>query len=381
MTSHTEQADSPPEMDMAQLLAEAEPIRNLRRGEVVLGEVMRFDAEGILVNVGHKTEGVIPPREMRSLSPEEQDAIQPGDEVFAYVIRTASDEEPALLSLDKAKGERGWAVLQQYLDSTDLVEGVIQGFNRGGAVVEVEGLQGFIPLSQLAPISRSSSDTDQEEILAQRVGESVQLRLLELDRRRNRVILSERQVLQKQRELEKDRLLEELTEGEVRSGRVSGISSFGVFVDLGGADGLIHISELSWEQVESPGTVVSIGEELEVYVLRVDREARKIALSLRRLQPEPWQTIGDRYAVGQTVTGTVTKLTNFGAFARIEGSIEGLIHISELSDRVVNHPKEVVKEGDVLSLRIIKMEPERRRLGLSVKQAEGSWDTEIEQTE
>jgi small subunit ribosomal protein S1 len=154
-----------------------------------------------------------------------------------------------------------------------------------------------------------------------------------------------------------------------------------VFVDLGGADGLIHISELSWEQVDSPGTVVSIGEELDVYVLRVDREARKIALSLRRLQPEPWQTIGDRYAVGQTVTGTVTKLTNFGAFARIEGSIEGLIHISELSDRVINHPKEVVKEGDVLSLRIIKMEPERRRLGLSAKQTEESWDIELDQTE
>jgi len=366
---------------MAQLLAEAEPIRNLRRGEVVMGEVMRVDSEGILVNVGHKTEGVIPPREMRSLTPEEQAAIHPGDEVFAYVIRTASDEEPALLSLDKAKGERGWTVLQQYLDTTDLVEGVIQGFNRGGAVVEVEGLQGFIPLSQLAPISRSSSDTDQEEILAQRVGESVQLRLLELDRRRNRVILSERQVLQKQRELEKDRLLEELTEGETRRGRVSGISSFGVFVDMGGADGLIHISELSWEQVDSPGTVVSIGEELDVYVLRVDRETRKIALSLRRLQPEPWQTIGDRYAVGQTVMGTVTKLTNFGAFARIEGSIEGLIHISELSDRVINHPKEVVKEGDVLSLRIIKMEPERRRLGLSAKQTEESWDIEMDQTE
>jgi small subunit ribosomal protein S1 len=366
---------------MAQLLAEAEPIRNLRRGEVVMGEVMRVDSEGILVNVGHKTEGVIPPREMRSLTPEEQAAIHPGDEVFAYVIRTASDEEPALLSLDKAKGERGWTVLQQYLDTTDLVEGVIQGFNRGGAVVEVEGLQGFIPLSQLAPISRSSSDTDQEEILAQRVGESVQLRLLELDRRRNRVILSERQVLQKQRELEKDRLLEELTEGETRRGRVSGISSFGVFVDMGGADGLIHISELSWEQVDSPGTVVSIGEELDVYVLRVDRETRKIALSLRRLQPEPWQTIGDRYAVWQTVMGTVTKLTNFGAFARIEGSIEGLIHISELSDRVINHPKEVVKEGDVLSLRIIKMEPERRRLGLSAKQTEESWDIEMDQTE
>ncbi len=240
----------------------------------------------------------------------------------------------------------------------------------------MEGVQGFIPLSQLAPINRNAGD--QEEALAQRVGQTVQVQLLEVNRRQNRVILSERSALQHRREQEKDRLLQELEEGEVRTGRVSGISSFGVFVDLGGADGLIHISELSWSQVQSPDEVVSLGAELEVYILKVDRESRKIALSLRRLEPEPWATVADRYEVGQLVSATVTKLTNFGAFARIENSVEGLIHISELSEQMIRHPKEIVDVGHELTLKIIRIEPERRRLGLSLKQAQDPWDQPAE---
>ena len=378
LSSKIDEASSPPQSDMAQLLQEAEPIRSIRRGDLVVGEVMRIDQEGILVNIGHKSEGIVPNREMRSLSAEALDKLQAGDEIFAYVVIPDNEEDPAVLSLDRARGEQGWQTLQRYLDNNVTVEGVIRGFNRGGAVVEVEGIQGFIPLSQLAPIERNSAEATQEEVLAERVGQSIQVRLLELNRRRHRVILSERQALQQKREEEKDRLLQELEEGEVRQGRVSGISSFGVFVNLGGADGLIHISELSWEPVRSPEEVVKIGDSLEVYVLKVDQHARKIALSLRRLRPEPWQTVADRYEVGQLVEGTVTKLTSFGAFARIEGSVEGLIHISELTDRIVQHPKEVVREGDVLTLKIIRIEPERRRLGLSLKQAEESWDEEVQ---
>ena len=376
MTSSTDQTYPPPQPDMAQLLEEAEPIKTIRRGDVIAGKVMHIDQEGILVNIGHKSEGIVQTREMRSLSAEALSNLRAGDEIFAYVVRPDSEEGPALLSVDRAQGERGWQMLQQYLDSDANIEGVIRGFNRGGAVVDVDGIQGFVPISQLAPVDRISKDSNQEEILAQRVGQSVQLRLLEVNRRRNRVILSERLALQQKREEEKDRLLQELREGEVRRGRVSGISSFGAFVDLGGADGLVHISEFSWDPVQSPEEMVQIGDELEVYVLKVDQDARKIALSIRRLQPEPWETIADRYQVGQLVTGTVTKLTSFGAFARIEGSVEGLIHISELADRIVQHPKEVVEVGGVMTLKIIKIEPERRRLGLSLKQAEEPWEVE-----
>ena len=348
---------------------------------MIVGTVMHIDQEGVLVNFGHKSEGIIPTREMRSLSPEALSAMQSGDEILAYVMRPDSEEGAALLSMDRAEGERGWRTLQQYLENNTTVQGVIRGFNKGGVVADVDGIQGFVPLSQLAPMERGSSEGNQEELLAQRVGETVQLRLLEVNRRRNRVILSERMALQEKREQEKDRLLQELQEGEVRRGRVSGISSFGAFVDLGGADGLIHISELSWDTVQSPEEIVQAGDELDVYILKVDRDTRKIALSLRRLQPEPWQTIADEYQVGQLVKSTVTKLTTFGAFARIEGSVEGLIHISELSDRNVQHPKEVVDVGDVLTLKIIRIEPERRRLGLSLKQAEEPWEENTEPPE
>ena len=205
---------------------------------------------------------------------------------------------------------------------------------------------------------------------ADEIGKILQLRVLEVNRGRNRAIFSERQAIQELREERKALLIQELTEGEVRRGKVTGISSFGAFVDLGGADGLIHISELSWNSVNSPEEVVKLGDELDVYVLRVDAENKKIALSLRRLHPEPWETINERYHVGDIVDATVTKLTNFGAFARVEGSVEGLIHISELTSRVISHPREVVREGDEVKLKILRIEPERRRLGLSLKQAQ-----------
>jgi small subunit ribosomal protein S1 len=196
----------------------------------------------------------------------------------------------------------------------------------------------------------------------------IEFKIIELNRRRNRAIFSERAALQAWKQVQKLRLVQELTEGEIRKGRVAGISNFGAFVDLGGADGLIHISELSWEPVKSPDEIVTVGAEIDVFVLRVDRENLKIALSLRRLQPEPWDEIEDRFSIGQTVTGTVTKLANFGAFARIDRGIEGLIHISELAHQVIKHPRDVVDEGDELQLKIIRIEPERRRLGLSLKQ-------------
>lgn len=377
LTPPVDSANPPSQPDMAQLLREAEPIKSPERGDVIAGTVSHVDQDGILVNVGHKSEGFIPWREMRSLSDEEIKKLKAGDEVFAYVIRTDTSEEPALLSWDRAQGERGWQKLQRSLDTNATIMGVIQGFNKGGAVVEVEGVQGFVPMSQLAALDRNAGEAGQEDALAQRLGKPVQLKLLELNRRRNRVILSERLAFQQAREENKNRLLQELQEGQVRRGRVSGVSSFGVFVNLGGADGLIHISELSWNQVHSPEEVAQVGEELDVYVLKVDRDARKIALSLRRLQPQPWETAADRYQVGQLVKGTVTKLTTFGAFTRIEGSIEGLIHISELTDRAVHHPKEVLQIGDEVTVKIIRMEPERRRMGLSLKQVEDSWEEKV----
>lgn len=405
--------DAGPSPDMGELLDSMEAIKPLRRGDVVEGVVMRADLDGIFVNIGHKAEGVVPPAEMRSMEPEELQGLQVGDQIITLVIRPETADRAAILSVDRAIGEQGWRVLEKAMEAAEGIEGTIVGFNRGGAIVEAEGVQGFVPMSQLVSVPRehfremqeaaeaaqardvrpemssdrgeaeateTSDSTDSTETpvepetprkdpLADEIGRVLQLRVLEVNRGRNRAIFSERQALQELRDEQKARLIKELTEGETRRGKVTGISSFGAFVDLGGADGLIHISELSWDSVGSPEEVVKLGQELDVYVLRVDAENKKIALSLRRLQPEPWDTINERYQVGDLVDAKVTKLTNFGAFARVEGAVEGLIHISELTARMVTHPREVVREGDEVKVKILRIEPERRRLGLSLKQA------------
>ena len=368
-------------LTMADLLDEYMPSRSLRRGDITDGRVMRHDHDGLLVNIGHKSEGVVLSKEMRTLSEEDIASLTVGEEVIAYVLNPEGHDGSAILSIDRARGEQGWRVLEKAMEVEETVIGKIVGSNRGGAVVESEGVQGFIPLSQLVGKARELYVPGGEDPKEGFVGMDIEFKVIELNRRRNRAIFSERSALQAWKLTQKKRLVQELNEGDVAKGRVTGISSFGAFVDLGGADGLIHISELSWEPVKSPEDVVSIGDELDVHVLRVDRDNLKIALSLRRLGPEPWETIETKYAVGQTVNGTVTKLANFGAFARIEGGIEGLIHISELSSQMIKHPREIVTEGDELELRILRIEPERRRLGLSLKQARDDAYEPVEEDE
>ena len=361
-------ADKPEsELTMEDLLDEYLPSKVLRRGEIIDGRVMSRKAEGMLVDIGYKSEGFVPTKEMRSLA-DASDELSVGDEIIAYVVNPEGNEGSSILSIDRARGEQGWRVLEKAMDNNESCKGVITGSNRGGAVVESEGVQGFVPLSQLVGPARELYVPGGEPPKEGFIGMEVEFKIIELNRRRNRAIFSERAALQAWKQIQKMRLVQELTEGEVRKGRVAGISNFGAFVDLGGADGLIHISELSWEPVKSPDEIVTVGTEIDVFVLRVDRENLKIALSLRRLQPEPWDEIETKFAVGQTVTGTVTKLANFGAFARIDRGIEGLIHISELAHQVIKHPRDVVTEGDELELKIIRIEPERRRLGLSLKQ-------------
>ena len=370
----TTQDDSP--LDMQQLLDEME-FKSLRRGEIVEGTVMRADPEGIYLDIGHKEEGFIPPNEMRTLESGQLEAINEGDPLIAFVIRPDSQDGP-ILSIDKAKGEEGWRDLQKYMEADETIEGKIIGFNRGGCILEVANVQGFVPMSQLVTISHDNfnqssedaGDTEDSSAGSEFVGSPLTVKVLEVNRSRNRAIFSERSAMREQREAQKAALIEELHEGEIRKGRGTGISNFGAFVDLGGADGLIHISELSWGMVNSPEEIVNVGQELDVYVLRVDRDTMKIALSLRRMQPEPWDTIYDRYQVGDVVSATVTKLADFGAFARLEDSIEGLIHVTELTNAVVTHPREVVSEGDAIKVKILRIEMERKRLGLSLKQAD-----------
>ncbi|MCG3776187.1 MAG: 30S ribosomal protein S1 [Nitrospira sp.] len=359
-------------LGMAELWAEeTSGFQEIHRGDIIEGVIAQLDRESILVDFGFKTEGVIPAHEMRSLTPAEWDEYHVGDKILAYVLQTETQDGQVILSLDRATGERGWRTLQQRLDAGEIFEAEVMGYNKGGLLVNVEGVRGFVPTSQVAGL-RSEGDTEEglsEERLAQWIGKSLRLKIIELNRRRNRFILSERAALQEWRALQKDRLLTELQEGSITKGIVTSIRPFGVFVDVGGADGLIHLSELAWGRNRDPEDVVNVGQEIDVYVLKVDQETKKIALSLRRAEPEAWDSVIDKYQISQLIRGTITKLTNFGAFASIEGPVEGLIHISELADRRISQPKEVVKEGDVLTLKIIRIERDRQRLGLSLRQA------------
>ncbi len=347
------------------------PKGNLRRGDIVDGKVLNLSEDGLLVDIRQKSEGFVPLRETRMLLEEEgDDALpQPGEEVLLYVARVEGHDGYPLLSIDRARGEHGWRDLAKAHDADESVRGRITGSNRGGAVIQVNGVQGFVPLSQLVGPARDLFVSDGAPPKPGFIGMDVDCKILELDRRRNRAIFSERAALEAINYMRKMKLVQELEEGDIRRGRVAGISSFGVFVDLGGADGLVHISEMSWSSVNRPDEVVSLGQELDVLVLKVDRESLKIGLSMKKLLPEPWESIENELRVGQIVEGRVTKLAHFGAFARISEGIEGLIHISELTNRHVKNPNEVVSEGDVLQLKVIRIEPERRRLGLSLKQA------------
>jgi len=377
------QIDNNEPQNMQELLDSVE-FKVLRRGEIVEGTVMRVDSDGLFVNIGHKEEGFVPPNEMRTLSAEESDRLVEGDTLITFVLRAESADGP-ILSVDRARGEEGWREIQKYMEADDPVEGQIIGFNRGGCILEVESVQGFVPMSQLMTISRDRFQVDDnadeegggEPSNSDLIGNTLTVKVLEVNRSRNRAIFSERAAMQEQRDEQKAELIQKLEEGEIRKGKVTGLSNFGAFVDLGGADGLIHISEMSWSMVRSPEDIVSIGQEIDVYILKIDRESMKIALSLRRLEPEPWETIHERYNVGDIVDARITKLANFGAFARLEDSIEGLIHITELSAAVVTNPSEVVSEGEVRKVKILRIEADRKRLGLSMRQAEEGFVEEV----
>ncbi|GAB4406329.1 MAG: 30S ribosomal protein S1 [Anaerolineales bacterium] len=341
-------------------------LKTFTRGETVEGKIVAISDTEMLVDIGGKSEAVVPQRDLESLDPEFRKELQVGDKVVAVVVRPQTAEGHIVVSLARAELEKDWRAAENLYKSQEVFDGLITGYNKGGLIVRMGKLRGFIPASQLANEHQRKGD-DNEQVWADLTGKTLPLKVIELDRRRNRLILSERAALREVRDSQKERLLESLREGEVRKGIVTSVCDFGAFVDLGGADGLIHISELAWGRITHPSEVLKVGQEVEVYVLSVDRERKRIGLSLKRLEPEPWDLVEQRYKVGQLVEGVITKLTSFGAFARIDDQIEGLIHISELSDDRITHPKEIVKEGETHTLRIIRIDSQKRRMGLSLK--------------
>ena len=363
---------------MADLLAQEEDFfRVLNPGEIVKGVVASKRPGEILVDVGAKSEGIVDPRDLNNLSPEELAQIKVGETVPVYVISTQSDEEGhrILLSLSQARIERDWDEAERLFKAGEVIESTVIGNNKGGLIVNFGQVRGFVPGSQLD--NSQFGGASRPDRWSQLTGETLKLKIIEVDRSRNRLILSERAVAEEmrhEREKEKEKILADLVEGDVRRGRVTSLANFGAFVDIGGVDGLIHLSELAWTHVAHPRDVLNVGDEVDVYILNVDRDQQRVALSLKRLEPEPWSQVFDFYHIDQIVEAVVTKLTNFGAFARIDDRIEGLIHISEISDKNISHPREVLSEGQEIKVRIIHIDPERRRMGLSVKDVEAQED-------
>jgi small subunit ribosomal protein S1 len=354
----------------------AHDYRNLKYGDTVDGTVMRIDRDEILVDIGSKAEGVVPSREMQSLPPEDRAALRIGSELLVFVVQSEDKEGRAILSVDKARQEKSWRVLQTAFEKGEVISARVVNYNKGGLLVNLDGVRGFVPSSQVNGISRGP-DTQKQSDMAKMVNTDLQLKVIEINRNRNRLILSERQAVQEARESKKDELLARLQEGDVREGVVSSVCDFGAFVDIGGADGLVHLSEISWSRVKHPSEVLKPGDRVQVSILSIDNDRKRIALSIKRTQSEPWTRAGEKYQLGQFVEGTITQLASFGAFARIEDGIEGLIHISEMGDERIQHPKELVAEGDVIQARIIRIDPARKRMGLSLRtsrEGEGAAD-------
>jgi small subunit ribosomal protein S1 len=367
---------------------DAYEIETPRRGEIRTGVIARLGND-MLVDIGAKSEGVVPAHEVEQLPAEVRDSLAEGNEITVYVVRSGERDGMITLSLLKAEEEKDWEQAEGLLESEENYEGTIDGYNKGGLIVKLGRLRGFVPASQvsLSRRRRAGGDTP-EERWGDMLGEGIVVKVIEVDRRRNRLILSEREAAREARDLLKERLIDELEPGEIRTGHVISLADFGAFVDIGGADGLVHTSELSWKRVNHPSEILKVGQEVKVKVLDLDPERKRISLSLRELEDDPWDEIAARFQEGMLVEGTVTKLTKFGAFARLaetdDYEVEGLIHISELSNHRIEHPREIVSEGEVLTLRIINVEPERRRIGLSLskvdskKFAEADWESAME---
>jgi small subunit ribosomal protein S1 len=356
---------------MALLLEEFDDsyVNQPQTGDIREGVVVEKRSGELLVDIGYKSEGIVIGREVDRLEGEFRE-MAVGDVVPVYIMREDRDGN-LLLSISRAKAEGDWKQAEGLLESQDIFTGSVSGFNRGGVIVKIGQVRGFVPASQLSSESQAMQLTEGEpdNRWMKLMDTELRMKVIDLDRRRNRLILSERVAIREWRREQKEKLLESLEEKSVCEGVVSSLADFGAFVNLGGADGLIHLSELSWGRISHPSEVVSIGQKIKVMVLNVDRERKRIGLSLRRLLPEPWVTVPDRYEVGQIVRGVVKKLVHFGAFARLDkDTIEGLIHISELTERRITHPSEVVTEGQELDLRIIRIDTDKRRIGLSLKQ-------------
>ncbi len=380
MTNLLEQATESGFMD--KLWQEDYDYKRPRRGDIRRGVVLSVSPERAVLDLGLKRDGVVSATDLQRLGQDGKASIQVGDEMLAFILKSEGRDGNIPVSLYRARREQDWLKVQQLLANGEIWEGEITGYNRGGLVVPFGKIRGFVPASQIDRFPYRLDPDEKQRRLATLVGQRLPLKVIEVDQRRRRLIFSERAGRRAWRRKQRQRLLNELCEGDVVRGTVSSLRDFGAFVDLGGADGLVHISELSWGRVRHPHEVIRVGEEVDVYVLRLDRERNRIGLSLKRLQPDPWTLVDEKYEVDQLVEGAVTNVVRFGAFIAVEPGLEGLLHVSEFADIAPRDPRDLVEESDRLLVRIIRIESWRRRMGLSLRQvSEAEWEAWVARSE
>ncbi len=355
------------ELDFAALLEASFNKTPMNRGDIVTGTILAVDNQGLIVDVGLKRDGLVPRRDIEKLDEASCD-FEVGQEVDVSIVRLEDEEDNLVLSVSQAKQNEDWQEAERVMEADDAFDALVADANRGGLIVPFGNLRGFVPASHVADLPRGLNEDERKTHLMSMIGKSITMKVLEVNRKRRRLVFSQREAQREDREARKNQLLANLEEGQTLEGTVSGLRDFGAFVDLGGADGLIHISELAWHRVRHPREVLNIGDKVTVYVLRLDDEGKRIGLSLKRLQENPWTQVETMYHVGQLVEGTVSRVAHFGAFISMEPGIEALLHISQLANHEVSDPSTLVYEGQRLLMRIISIEPEKQRLGLSLKE-------------
>jgi small subunit ribosomal protein S1 len=339
------------------------------RGDLYEGVIVEVRPNEILVNVGSKRDGVVPQSDLARLDPEFVKNLREGQTVDVVVSRQSDDEGLFLLSMADAQQQKDWIYAQELLESGETTVHSVIGFNKGGLTVEFNHLRGFVPASHVVDMPRNMSEEERRQELENHIGEEMRLKVIEVERRRRRLVMSQMLAEREYRAHRKEELFDKLSVGDELEGTVRSIRPFGAFVDIGGADGLLHVSEIDWAPVKHPKDVLDVGEKVKVKVIRLDPERHRIALSRKRVLPNPWDTVESRYHQGDMIPVRITRVVDFGAFAEIEPGIEGLVHISELADITVAEPLKTVRPGDEVMAKILRIDPRRQRVGLSIRQA------------
>jgi small subunit ribosomal protein S1 len=353
--------------DFADLLESSFEVDDLQRGDIREAVILDIRKSEIVVDVGVKHDGIIPQQDIERMDPGLFKSLSVGDSVPVYVLNPSDQDGNLIVSLNLGLQGHDWTRASELMESGEIVEGEIIGYNRGGVLVQFGRLEGFVPSSHLVELGQGGTGHEQSDALQELVGKTISLKVIEVNQSRRRLILSQREAQREWRTQQKKKLLEELKVGDIVPGRVTGVRDFGVFVDIGGADGLIHVSEMAWHRVPHPSDVVSIGDEINVYILDLDQAQQRIALSLRRTYPDPWEKVEETYEIGQITEGTVSNVVDFGAFVVLPDGIEGLLHITEMGDGTLTEPYSYVKRGDVIPLQIVRIEKDRKRIGFTQK--------------